>query len=275
MSPLRSGAAWGTLAALALILAPAVCSAQAPPRFEVSGTVEPDVNGVRADLALRNTGGTAAASLKVQGQLGDDQQEVSTTDPVAPGATAGLSVHLSPRGLVPGVHVLPLLLDFAPAGRPDLATTQRAWLLVAFGEAAPPTVKLHLDDAQVDVRTRMTAHLSSDDGRLHTVFVRLLPPRGLSTPDRPLRVDVPASGGGTTASLWLLRGGAPRSSRQGVVAVAEWDEAGLHHAVATQAEVAVLPDPAVVPRVHTLLTAAAALLLGAAVGVELLRLWRS
>src|SRR6185436_16002395 len=87
----------------------------------------------------------------------------------------------------------------------------------------------------------------------------------------PVSVDVQA-GGEALALVRVLRGGAPRPSRQGVVAFVEWDEDGRHQTVAATGVVDVDKDPAVLPRAHAWLAGGAVLLLAAAGVAELLRL---
>jgi hypothetical protein len=235
-----------------------------PLRFEVQGAVAPDPLGLVARITLRNSGGATATGVRLSGELTGEEDSVSAEAPVPVGGSTELALHLPTSRLTPGVHPLPLLIDFAAADQPQTPLSQRGWLLVFYGQpAGPDTVRLVLSDLTIRDGAGMVARLSSLDGRGYKVRLRVLTARGLSVPDPVPTVEVPATGTVETR-VRLLRGGAPRPSRQGVIGFAEWDDGGLHHTTPATATVDVLPDPAVLPRIRRPLGVAAAVLLLAA-----------
>jgi hypothetical protein len=113
--------------------------------------------------------------------------------------------------------------------------------------------------------------LESTDGAAHRVAVRVLPPRGLNVLGGPLvDLDVPGSGR-VTAPVSLLRAGAPRESRQGILIVASAADGPLERTAVATGVVTIARDPALLPRLRPALWLLAAALLGAAAWAELRR----
>jgi len=191
---------------------------------------------------------------------------------VAAGGTGTVTLHFPTIPSPAGVHPVALRVDFAPAGQPGSPLSQAAYLLLTVGANPPPAVRLNPAPLELLDHDLLIVRLESTDGTAHRVRVRALPPRGLTAHPRSVDVDVPAQGT-ATVELPILRGAAPRPSRQGMVVLAETlDGAEKRTSVATAA-VDVRPDPARLPRLRGAL-AGLALLLAVAAGVVEWRRWR-
>ena len=252
----------------ALVLALPALRATAEVKFEVGGAVEAaeDTLDVRVDVT--NGGDVAATALDVRGELGGEEDVVVMPDGVPAGATRSVMFRFS-RVPSPGVHVLGLRLDYteAPAkGGTPVTTSQRAYLLLGFGAAVEPAVRVSASEATVGTRGVVPVRLESADGAAHRVRVRVLTPRGLNA-EAPVEVDVPATGA-ATAEVGLLRGSVPRPSRQGVLVVTEVVGGEVARATVTASLVHVEPFSAVLPRARWPLGIVSVLLLLAAAAVE-------
>jgi hypothetical protein len=122
-------------------------------------------------------------------------------------------------------------------------------------------------------RDPLRVTVASTDGAPHRARVRALAPRGLTTDPPAVSVEVPGSGE-VTAELPILRGGAPRPSRQGIVVLAETDDGPEHRTAVATGTVDVAPDPARLPHLRRLLAAVALLLVLVAGLAEARRAWR-
>jgi len=242
-------------------------------RLEVSGAVQagPPRLEVRVDLA--NRGDTPAAALSVEGELLGGR-DAARLEALPAGQTSSALLRFDVGAPRPGVYPLALHLQYSRPGAPTVEASQRAYLLLALGASVPPAVRLAVPDVRIDVTAPVVARLESADARPHRVRLRLLTPRGLQPFGPDPEAQVPASGS-ASAELRLLRGTAPRPSRQGIVVLAETVGEELASASAATAVVDVEPDPAWLPRLRRPLAAAAVALLVAALYVELRRKRRS
>ena len=224
---------------------------------------------VRVDLA--NRGDVDAGSLQVEGELLGVRSEGELRESLAAGATRSVELGFPLDVPRPGVHGLGLHLRYVPEGAAAHSEpiSQRAYLLLAIGANPAPSVHLSVPDARVAWHAVVPIALESADGAAHRVRLRALAPRGLNAlpPEEP--VQVPAAGT-ATASLRLLRAGAPAGSQAGIVVLAAETDGPLERtAVATgRVEVALPPSPWL-PRLRMPLLVAALSLLAAAVLVEL------
>jgi hypothetical protein len=109
----------------------------------------------------------------------------------------------------------------------------------------------------------VVVRIDSADLRPHRVRLRMLTPLGLQPFGPEPEVDVPRFGG-VDAEMRLLRGGAPRPSRQGLVVLAETIGEEPPNAGAATTVVEVQADPAWMPRLRWPLLALAVLLFVAA-----------
>jgi hypothetical protein len=161
----------------------------------------------------------------------------------------------------PGVHALTLLTDYGTTSQ-GARTSQCLFLLLALGATTAPPVSLTVGETSLDSYDPLIARVKSADDRPHRVRLRVVTARGLRAGDA-IRLEVPASGE-VTARIPLLRAGAPRDSRQGVLVIAEDEGDEPARAAVVTAVVNVLPDPAWMPRLRWPLLALAVVLLVAA-----------
>ncbi|HUG52457.1 MAG TPA: hypothetical protein VMR21_02605 [Vicinamibacteria bacterium] len=252
---------------LLLVLLAAV-AAPAGPVLDVAGSVALTPEGdLAVAVELTNRGTVAAGAVTVLGELGGRYDEAKVTGGVPAGKAASAQLlfpHDVPR---PGVYPLTLLLDYAPApgtqGGP--AVSQRAFLLLNLGAAAPAPVRISAPEITLRDRTPLPVTLESADGAAHRVRLRVLAPRGLNPESPSEEVSVPAAGR-ATVEVPLLRGGVPRRSRQGILLVAETLDGEVAQAAAATSVVSVASDPAVLPRLRVpLIVAAVALHVAAGV----------
>jgi hypothetical protein len=110
--------------------------------------------------------------------------------------------------------------------------------------------------------------VASADGQPHRIRLELYAPRTLRG-EEAVEVDVPAAGG-VRAELPVARTGAGRSTRHGVLVVAEAMDGEQTRTSVGQGVVEITPDPAWLPRLRLPMSVLAALLLLAAAFIE----WR-
>jgi hypothetical protein len=247
----------------------------AAPRFEVSGVVAvtDEVLDVRVDV--RNSGDAPATPLTVFGEMFGERRQAHFEAGLAPGQST--SAHLLfplavPR---PGVHALPLLLEYPEGGPADAAgnpplASQRAYLLLALGGTSEPAVRIDAPEMRLDTRGELRVGLSSLDGSPHRVSLRVLTARGVRTDGPPLEVEVPARG--TVApTVVLLRSGAPRGTRHGILLVAGTLDGVLERTSVATSIVEIAPDPGLMPALWRPLVVLALLLLAQAALLEFRR----
>lgn len=243
-------------------------------RFEVTGrTSSPDAATLEVVVFLKNAGDAAALPIDVEGELLEERRRMRLDRGVAPGESDHLVLQFPLAGARPGLHALILLIEW-PVGPPSgnastpALASQRAYLLLTLGQAAEAAVRMRVPEVVLETRGTVQAQLESNDGSAHQVEVRVHPPRGLNVFGPPARVEVPAQGR-VTASLDLLRAGAPRLSRQGILIEAQARDGPLERAAVATSVVTIAPDPALLPRLRPALWGVCALLLGASVYVAL------
>lgn len=273
MSRSRAGSsAGGRAAALALALLLASSSASAAPRFRVSGS--PQVLGERIEVRvdLTNEGDQAAASVSVEGRLLGARDDARIARAIGAGETHSVLLSFPlvlPR---PGLHPLTLLLD-SPEPGAERTLSQCAFLLLTLGAKPEPALRLAVPETPLDVSGTLTVGLESADGVAHRARLSVVTPRGLRAEPPPGLIAVPATGR-VSAAIRLLRGAAPRGSRQGILVIAVAEDGELERTSIATGEVRVLPDPALMPRLRPWLFALALALLVAAVALELRALAR-
>jgi hypothetical protein len=247
----------------------------AAPRFEVSGivTVTDEALDVRVDV--RNSGDAPAAPLTVFGEMFGERRQAHFETGLRPGQAT--SAHLLfplavPR---PGVHALPLLLEYPEGGPADAAgnlplASQRAYLLLALGGTAEPAVRIDAPELRLDTRGELRVGLESLDGAPHRVSLRVLTARGIRAESPPLEVEVPAHG--TVAStVVLMRSGAPRGTRHGILLVAGTLDGALERTSVATSIVEIASDPGLMPALWRPLVVLALLLLAWAAVLEFRR----
>lgn len=272
-SPPSSDVRWTSLLLVALLsplVAPCEAIASGGPggeqrpasgqvRLEVQGSVQPTTDALEVRLTFANRGDAGATGVDVEGELLGHRVRGRLVA-IPAGEERVLLFRYPAEVPRPGVHALTLLTDYA--GVQGARNSQCLFLLLALGATAEPPVSVAVAETRLDSYDSLVARVKSADAQAHRVRLRVVTPRGLRAGD-PIRLDVPPSGE-VTASMPLLRAGAPRDSRQGVLVIAE-DEGGQPaRAAVVTAVVHVLPDPAWMPRLRWPLLALAVVLLLAA-----------
>ena len=264
----------GVAGTAAVLLFPAAAFAAAP-RFEVSGAVTMTDEALDVRVDVRNSGDAPAAPLTVFGEMFGERRQAHVETGLSPGQAT--SAHLIfplavPR---PGVYALPLLLEYPEGGPADAAgnpplASQRAYLLLALGGTAEPAVRIDAPELRLDTRGELRVGLSSLDGAPHRVHLRVLTARGVRAESPPLEVEVPAQG--TVAStVVLMRSGAPRGTRHGILLVAGTLDGELERTSVATSIVEIAPDPGLMPALWRPLVVLALLLLAQAAVLEIRR----
>jgi hypothetical protein len=220
---------------------------------------------VRVDLA--NLGASGARGVSIEAEL-LGQRQISRLEEELPAQTGGSATFVFDVGaLRPGVYPLALHVQYSRSAAAGDTASQRGYLLLALGASPPPAVGLTVRAVRLDTMASVAVRLDSTDLRAHRVRLRMLTPKGLQPFGPEPEVDVPRFGG-VNAEMRLLRGGAPRPSRQGIVVLAETVGEEPASATAATAVVEVQADPAWMPRARWPLLALAVLLFAAAGTME-------
>ncbi|HEX9186574.1 MAG TPA: hypothetical protein VGB87_05870 [Vicinamibacteria bacterium] len=260
-------------AALALLLA-APAAGQAEALLDVSGSVVSVSPRLEVRVVVANRGDRPAVPVDVEGELLGERRAARLTDGVAPGGSGAVVLDFPPEVPRAGLHALTLLLEHPVEGPPDVAgnppvSSQRAWLLLALGSSPSAAVRLAAEPLHLDVKGELVVRAESADGGPHRVRVRALTARGLRAEGDGAEVDVPGSGA-VAVRLPLVRAGAPRGSRHALLLVAETLDGDLARTAVQPVPVDVAADPALLPRIRSLVLAAGLALVVAALALE----WR-
>jgi hypothetical protein len=234
--------------------------------------LSPDGTTLEVTVDLRNQGDQKASPVILQAELVAERREARLGDGVAPGASERVVLRFPLDVPRPGLHALPLLIEW-PVGTPSVDGTmpatasQRAFLLLTLGATAEPAVRVLPPDFELETSGTLAVGLESADGGAHRVSVRVLTPRGLNVLDSGGEVIVPATGR-VTAPVTLVRGSAPRESQQGIVVVASVLDGPLERTAVATGVVRLSADPALLRPMRTALWLLAAALLAAAAYAE-------
>ena len=236
-------------ATIALASLPAVARADAV--LDVSGSVAATRPRLEIQLTLTNRGDVRALPVDVRGELFGQAATARLATGLAPGAAGQLTLGFDAQPPRPGTHALTLLLEHPLDGAPDGAgnppvASQRAFLLLALGATAGEAVRIHAEPLGLDVRGSLRVRLESPDGERQRVRLQVLTARGLRTGGGPVELSVPAQGE-TTVEVEIVRAGAARGTRQGVLLVAEALDGPVARTSVAAAAVDVLKDPALLP----------------------------
>ena len=228
----------------------------------MSGSVQAGPPRIEVRVDLANRGDATARGVTLEAEL-LGQHGQARLDDAPPGAAGSALFAFDVGAAPPGVHALALHLQYARSAAAGDTASQRGYLLLALGANPGPAVRVSAADVRLGTSAPIVVRLESADARLHQVRIRVLAPRGLQPFGPSPTVVVPAKGA-VTVEARLLRGGAPRPSRQGVVLLAETVGEAEANASAATVVVDVQADPALLPRLRWPLTALAGLLLAAA-----------
>jgi hypothetical protein len=239
-------------------------------RLEVAGEVRLAEGALVVRVDLANRGLLGARGVEVEGELFGERRQAVLPGVLAAGATRPVELAFPGGAPRPGVHALALHLRYVPGDAAGAApASQRAYLLLALGANPPAPVRLSLPDATLTRYAVVPVRLESADGAAHRVKLRALAPRGVNALAPEEVVEVPPSGS-ATASLRVVRAGAPPASQAGIVVLAAEVGGAVERTAAATARVALLPPRAPwLPRLRAPLLATALALLFAAVAVEL------
>ena len=226
----------------------------------MSGTVQAGPPRIEVRVDLANRGDATARGVTLEAEL-LGQHGQARLDDAPPGAAGSALFAFDVGAAPPGVHALALHLQYARSTAAGDTASQRGYLLLALGANPGPAVRVGAPTSGSAPPPDRGAPESAD-ARLHQVRIRVLAPRGLQPLGPSPTVVVPAKGA-VTVEARLLRGGAPRPSRQGVVLLAETVGEAEANASAATVVVDVQADPALLPRLRWPLTALAVLLLAA------------
>ena len=237
--------------------------ASAEVRLQTSGAVLSGPPRVQVRVDLANLGDAPARSVSIEAELLGQRRISRLEDELPPQVGGSATFPFDVGALPPGVYPLALHVQYARSAVAGDSASQRGYLLLALGANPPPAVRLTVPPVHLDTMASVVVRIDSADLRAHRVRLRMLTPRGLQPFGPEPEVDVPRFGG-VNAEMRLLRGGAPRPSRQGVVVLAETVGEEPASASAATAVVEVQADPAWMPRSRWPLLAVAVLLLAAA-----------
>jgi hypothetical protein len=262
-----------------VVLVLGLCAAAAPAgadvQLDVSGEVLATQPRLEVRVVITNRGDRPSAAVEVTGELLGQERGARLLAGLAPGQSGSVVLDFDPAAAPPGVHALTLLLEHVLAGMPDAGgnpplASQRAWLLIALGASPAAAVRVSAAPARIAVRGTLDVAVESADRAAHRVGLRALSARGLRVETAPLELEVPAAGT-ARARFVLVRAGAPRGSRHGVLLVAESRDGPPSRTTVAVAAVEVPSDESLVPRLHGVLLALALALLAVVIGAEL---WR-
>jgi hypothetical protein len=247
--------------------------------LDVSGSVVSVAPQLEVRVVVTNRGDRRASPIEVAGELLGERAVARLAAGVGPGRDGSVVLVFSPENPRPGTHALTLVLEHPVEGAPDAAgnrpvASQVAWLLVALGASPPPAVRLSAQPLLLDVKGDLGVSVESADGEPHRVRLRLLTARGLRAEGSGVEIAVPARGV-ASAALPVVRAGAARGSRHGVLLLAESADDPLARTNVTAANVEIAEFPSRLPRMRAWVVAAGVLLLGVALGFEVWRRLRS
>ena len=237
--------------------------ASAEVRLQTSGAVLSGPPRVQVRVDLANLGNAPARAVSIEAELLGQRQISRLADDLPPQVAGSATFPFDVGALPAGIYPLALHVQCARSAVAGDTSSQRGYLLLALGANPPPAVRLTVPTVHLDTMASVLVRIDNADLRAHRVRLRMLTPRGLQPFGPEPEVDVPRFGG-VNAEMRLLRGGAPRPSRQGVVVLAETVGEEPANASAATAMVEVEADPAWMPRLRWPLLALAVLLLAAA-----------
>jgi hypothetical protein len=260
-------------AALLLLLASlSAARVQAAARLTVGGSVRSEDGSLVVAVQVDNKGDEAVAPLVVNGEIASRYDEARAENGVAAGSWTEVALRFPAEIEQAGVHAVALRLDYQSPPRTGAWISQAAYLLVALGANPKAAVRITTRETEVETRGQVPVELESADGRAHEVRLRLLTPKGLNAFGDAPPVTVPAVGR-VTAPLGVLRAGAPRLTRHGVLIVATSVDDGEQNVAVAEGAVVLTRDPALMPRLRIPLLVLAMALLAAAIGIEVHRRW--
>jgi len=221
---------------------------------------------------ITNPGDAPVGPLDVVGELLGERREARVSSGVSAPGSAAVVLSFDVHPARAGLHPLLLLLEHPVEGRPDAAgnppvESQRAFVTLALGAHPDPAVTLVPGRGRLDTRGGIPVTLKSADGSVHRVRLRALPDPGVRFDGPDVEVDVPEKGA-VSATLPLVRAGAPPGSRHGLLVVADVLDGALARTSVAVATVDVAPDSSLVRLLRWPLVGLGVLLLALAAAAE-------
>jgi hypothetical protein len=237
--------------------------------LDVSGRVVASEPRVAVSVTLTNRGEPCPGPIDVAGELDGQRREARLAGGLGRNAEGAVTLEFASAPRRPGRHALTLLVEHPLEGTPDAAgnpplASERAFLMLAMGASPGEAVRIEAEPLRLDVRGTLAVRLESRDGEAVRVQLRALTPRGLRAEGDAVLVEVPARGQ-ATASVPVVRAGAPRGSRMALLLVAETPDGPLARTSVAAAAVEVEKDPSRVAALRPLILAAGLAMLAAAV----------
>jgi hypothetical protein len=219
-------------------------------------------------VELRNAGDAEARELRLYGRLGDDWSEARLAK-LGAGSQAEVSLRFRADVAEPGIHAVPLLVEFhAAADAPDRPfRASRLYVMLQLGPLLAPALRVFAPRLVLSVQGFLEVGLESADALPHRVRVSVLPALGLSAPELPAEVQVPAFGRASVPIRLLSAGSAFAGRNQVLVIASVLGEPAARDAVAT-AVVDVVASPPLFPRLRRPLLVVGLGLLLLALGLE-------
>ncbi len=236
--------------------------------LDVSGRVVATEPRLAVSVTLTNRGEPCLGPIDVVGELDGQHRDARLAGGLASNADGFVTLEFESPPRRPGLQALTLLVEHPLAGTPDAAgnppiASERAFLMLAIGASPVEAVRVAAEPIGLDVRGSLAVRLESRGGEAVRVRLRALAPRGLRVEGEPILVEVPARGQ-ATASVPIVRAGAPRGSRMALLLVAETPDGQLARTSVAATTVEVLQSPARVAGLRPLILAGGLALLAAA-----------
>jgi len=128
-------------------------------------------------------------------------------------------------------------------------------------------LEIEVAPGSIDVEAHAALRVRSLDREPHRARLFVLPPYGVNAIDPPAEIDVPAQGA-AAVSLRLLRGSAPRGTRQALLVAAVPLDGAFERTALGSGALDVASDPALLPRLRRPLATLALCLLILALVIE-------
>jgi hypothetical protein len=240
--------------------------------IEISGRAWLADEGIEVALELQNSSRMELGPLSIEAELMRQVRRARIEEALAPGEKHALRLRFAGELPRPGVYPLVLLFEYA---HDAVQISRRGCLLLSLGENAFPALRVSIDDLVIRWQATTSVSLASADGRPHRTVLRVLSGRGLRIVDEERRLIVPADES-VRVPIRVLYAGAPRSTRQGLLAVASAEDDAVERTSVASSVVHVQDDKPLLSRLRWPLAAIGFMLLACVVAFELglVRTWR-
>jgi len=237
-------------------------------RFDVSAEIRKGAGVLDVEVRLHNRGDSPVRALFLEGELAGRRADAELAALKA-GEARVLALRFPGYLPRPGRYALTFRIEYRP-DQPAEALPRDEWafVLVELGAQPQPALAVRIEPLTLDVAGTANVVLESADGAAHRAGVRVLLPSGVNVLEAPLEADVPAAGE-VRVPVRLVRGDAPRGRPHAMIVIAGPVDGPLERASVAKGEIQIASDPAWLPRLRPGLAALGALLLLAAIALEL------